>query len=85
MDMSETTLEAPAPIKEELPRVATLTFQDRCDSCGAQAYVTVLFETGELNFCGHHYRTYESKLSTSAVRVVDERWQLTGARLDVSS
>jgi hypothetical protein len=28
---------------------------DRCDSCGAQAYVLVRGVTGELMFCSHHY------------------------------
>lgn len=33
----------------------TLTVHDRCDRCGAQAYVKVTGVTGELMFCGHHY------------------------------
>jgi hypothetical protein len=32
-----------------------LTALDRCDSCGAQAYVRVTGVSGELDFCGHHY------------------------------
>jgi hypothetical protein len=33
----------------------TLTVNDRCDSCGSQAYVKVTGVTGELTFCAHHY------------------------------
>ncbi|HEY8294229.1 MAG TPA: hypothetical protein VIG41_02725 [Micrococcaceae bacterium] len=37
---------------------------DRCDRCGAQAYVRVTLESsgGELLFCGHHARGVESTL-----------------------
>ena len=83
--MNEATLEAPAPVTEVTEQVATLSAKDRCDSCGAQAYVAVLFETGELDFCGHHYHAYEGKIGLTAVRITDERWQLTGERLDVSA
>lgn len=32
-----------------------LTALDRCDACGAQAYVQVIGIAGDLLFCGHHY------------------------------
>ena len=41
----------------------TLTAHDRCDSCGAQAYVRVTLETGELLFCAHHGAKYKEKLA----------------------
>ena len=31
---------------------------DRCDRCGAQAVVRILFEVGELCFCQHHAKRY---------------------------
>ena len=39
----------------------TLTTVDRCDRCGAQAYVRVVLGAsgGELLFCGHHARAVE--------------------------
>ena len=39
-----------------------LTAMDRCDRCGAQAYVRVVLESsgGELLFCGHHARQHEA-------------------------
>jgi len=41
--------------------VTALKPQDRCDhrACGAQALVRVQFETGLLDFCGHHWRRHE--------------------------
>lgn len=39
------------------------TAQDRCDSCGAQAYGRVtLFSGGELLYCMHHCRRFEERL-----------------------
>ncbi len=42
----------------------TLTTVDRCDRCGAQAYVRVVLEAsgGELLFCAHHARAVEPNL-----------------------
>ena len=33
----------------------TLTANDRCDACGAQAYVQAVGTVGDLLFCGHHW------------------------------
>lgn len=46
---------------------------DRCDQCGAQAYVLVRLISGELMFCGHHFNKHEEKLLKSAYEVIDER------------
>ena len=35
---------------------------DRCDSCGAQAYIRVVLSTGELLFCAHHANAHKEKL-----------------------
>ncbi len=46
-----TTATAPTP--------AALTASDRCDRCGAQAYLRVELQTGgELLFCAHHAREH---------------------------
>mgnify|MGYP000119571579 FL=1 len=51
----------------------TLTAADRCDRCGAQAYVRVVLPGGaDLLFCAHHYTANAAALSTKAVEVVDE-------------
>jgi ribosomal protein L37E len=46
---------------------------DRCDRCGAQAFVLVKGVTGELYFCGHHYVQNQDALSKFAYEIVDER------------
>ncbi len=55
----------------------TLTAADRCDRCGAQAYVRVVLASGDLLFCGHHAKAYEDKLKQTAVDWVDETATLT--------
>lgn len=56
----------------------TLTAEDRCDRCGAQAYVRVeLNGGGELLFCAHHGREHADKLSTVALSIHDESERLT--------
>jgi len=71
-------------LKTEKPeeRVWLLTANDRCDQCGAQAYVSVTGVNGELMFCGHHYnkimdnpKGYE-KMMSFAITIVDEREKL---------
>lgn len=50
-----------------------LTAADRCDRCGAQAYVRVLLNSGgELLFCAHHARVNEDKLRPLAATWQDE-------------
>ena len=50
----------------------TLTAADRCDRCGAQAFVRVLRTSGDLLFCAHHAKAYEDKLKPAAVDWLDE-------------
>ena len=51
----------------------TLTAADRCDRCGAQAYVRAhLISGGELLFCGHHGREHLPKLQHLATQIEDE-------------
>lgn len=59
-----------------------LSVADRCDSCGAQAYVQVRGISGELMFCGHHYdKANGEKLSAFAFETIDERERLVENRL----
>ncbi|MFC8303765.1 hypothetical protein ACFUCV_08790 [Specibacter sp. NPDC057265] len=55
-----------------------LTTMDRCDRCGAQAYVRVVLESsgGELLFCGHHARAVEATLKPLASEWLDETGRL---------
>ena len=60
------------------PTQAVLTAGDRCDRCGAQAYVkAVLPGGGELLFCGHHGRQFAPTLEAQGADVVDETVRLT--------
>ena len=53
------------------------TALDRCDRCGAQAYVRVeLTSGGELLFCAHHAREHAEKLQLVAASIQDESGQL---------
>ena len=50
-----------------------LTAADRCDRCGAQAYLRVeLLSGGELLFCAHHAREHGDALKEVAATMVDE-------------
>ena len=54
------------------PAAPSLTAADRCDRCGAQAFVRVILSSGELLFCGHHAKAYQENLRDKAVDWVDE-------------
>ena len=62
------------------PTTATqLTHQDRCDRCGAQAFVQATIPTADgmqLLFCGHHFRAHELKLVAAGATIVDERHRI---------
>jgi hypothetical protein len=59
------------------PTVSPLTASDRCDRCGAQAYVRVTLLSGsELFFCAHHAREHEPRLREVAVAIYDETRRL---------
>jgi len=70
---------AAAPEREAIVTTATaqsatpLTAVDRCDRCGAQAYLRVSLQGGgELLFCAHHAREHGDKLREIAAYVHDE-------------
>lgn len=48
------------------PDTATLTAADRCDQCGAQAYVTATVNGTDLLYCLHHYNVNARALSKVA-------------------
>ena len=50
---------------------------DRCDRCGAQAYVrATLLNGGELLFCGHHAKEYSERLKPLVANIQDETAKL---------
>jgi hypothetical protein len=58
------------PVQVEVPAMEhTLLVADRCDRCGAQAFVKCVIAGSELLFCAHH--EHEDKLAEH--KVVDKR------------
>jgi hypothetical protein len=63
--------------EEEAMIGAELTVVDRCDRCGARAYVRVLLPNSlELLFCAHHSRQHASALTKIAIEIHDETERL---------
>ncbi len=60
----------------EIIKNEPLTAADRCDACGAQAYVRVKLATGELQFCAHHANENRAKLEPVALEWQDETEKL---------
>jgi hypothetical protein len=60
LNMTETTL------------ATALRPADRCDRCGARAYIRATLANGELLFCAHHGREYMPKLAAQALTVDDQ-------------
>ena len=64
-----TTTMIPTMAIDDLP----LTAQDRCDGCGARAYVRALLPSGtELLFCGHHGTAHRAALLEAGAELRDE-------------
>lgn len=53
-----------------------LKVADRCDACGAQAYVEVVMNSGSLLFCAHHARKFKDSYEKTAVQIRDFTGQL---------
>lgn len=61
------------------PPAKTLTIFDRCDKCGAQAWIRATLaeplpngSVGRLYFCAHHSRQVSSSLRPKCVHWLDE-------------
>ena len=66
-----------AVVNTALAPSSPLTAADRCDRCGAQAYMRVeLSGGGELLFCAHHAREHGDRLREIAASVHDESGKL---------
>ncbi len=61
---------AQTKVKESSEKV--LKIADRCDRCGAQAFILATGVSGELMFCGHHYHKYEYAITQWAYKIVNE-------------
>ena len=62
------------------PESRTLDARDRCDRCGAAAYVAVTLAGGDLLFCGHHYGAHAEALAKAAMWVDDQTEKLMARR-----
>ena len=61
------------PAIHDTPTPTPLTAQDRCDRCGAQAYVRASLPGGtELLFCGHHGNAHRPSLLVAGASIHDE-------------
>jgi hypothetical protein len=60
----------------EVSQNRELNAADRCDVCGAQAYIRVVLSTGELMFCSHHGNEKRAKLEPIALSWQDETEKL---------
>ncbi len=71
--MSTATVNVPAAAQ---PRTRVLAVTDRCDRCGAQAYVRT--SPGQMLWCAHHFRAHEPALTAAKITATaDDRWALT--------
>lgn len=63
-------------LADEVDAMEALTAQDRCDRCGAQAYMRVVMPgdgSGVLLFCAHHARDHrDAVVEKGGVIAVDE-------------
>ena len=76
----ELRAESEEPVTTALAPSSPLTAADRCDRCGAQAYVRVrLVSGGELLFCVHHAKKFDTELKKVAVEIIDESERLEAA------
>jgi hypothetical protein len=74
-----------AVVTTALATSSALSAADRCDRCGAQAYLRVELQSGgELLFCAHHAREHGDKLREIAANVIDETNKLSDTRASAS-
>lgn len=60
------------PVKQEKKQERVLKQADRCDRCGAQAFVLAKGIQGVLFFCGHHYNKNKEGIDNWAFEVINE-------------
>lgn len=70
--MVNTILEQP-PVSLE----KELTTHDRCDRCGAQAYMQAIKGNQDILFCAHHGRAHTDRLVLDGWTVLDSSGKLT--------
>lgn len=73
--VEETTLVETAWEFGKKPRFTAL---DRCDRCGAQAYVEAEVEAGVLLFCSHHANKFRPQMEAAGVL---RKWYTEAGRM----
>lgn len=72
-ERQDRTSEREAIVSTTVIEDAALTAADRCDRCGAQAYMRVTLASGfDLLFCAHHGKEHADKLRQVALKIHDE-------------
>ena len=67
------------------PAPAPLIAADRCDRCGAQAFLRATLPSGfELLFCGHHAQALRDSLLLEGATLHDETGALRRRRSDAA-
>ncbi len=74
----EPVVAEPVEAEEIRPVSDRLSHADRCDACGAQAFVWATMPNAKegLRYCSHHFNKYEAKLREYAIDIVDERYKI---------
>jgi hypothetical protein len=62
---------------DDIREVEKLVANDRCDVCGAQAYIRVQLDSGELLFCAHHGNANKEKLQPLIINWHDQTQDLS--------
>lgn len=75
MSQTASPITAPATTPETVTEFR-LTAADRCDACGAAAYIAAEVKGTELLYCAHHGRKFEEKLRAVATTWHDESIRL---------
>jgi len=74
--MTSTTTTAAPTAKSTPSPTPTMTAADRCDRCGARAYVAAEINGTDLLFCAHHFGRWEPGVRAAASAIRDERYRL---------
>lgn len=71
-------IETEDQLDDEIVPSNVLTNADRCDQCGAQAFIWVNMPNSKsgLLYCIHHFNRNEAKLREVAIDFVDERYKI---------
>lgn len=70
-----TTTTSPDTEKEQA-KSDQLNVSDRCDRCGAQAFVLAINEDHDLMFCNHHGKEHAEALKDQGFILMDESYKL---------